>query len=246
MIKLITHWEYEREETIMKTERFDKKLFKQEVLNNLKTQFRVELDNASQQQIYQAVAYALKEWIIEDWMDTQKTYEEKDPKILYYMSMEFLMGRALGNNLINMSMYGEVKEALDELGVDLNAVEDQEPDPALGNGGLGRLAACFLDSLATLGYAAYGCGIRYQYGMFKQKIKDGYQIEVPDEWLKNGNPFELNVQNMPKKYVSVEISVQNMMKQLEEPTLFRKTISQLWQSHLTIRSWDMEIISLIH
>ena len=175
----------------MKTERFDKKLFKQEVINNLKTQFRVELDNATQQQIYQAVAYALKEWIIEDWMDTQKTYEEKDPKILYYMSMEFLMGRALGNNLINMSMYGEVKEALDELGVDLNMVEDQEPDPALGNGGLGRLAACFLDSLATLGYAAYGCGIRYQYGMFKQKIKDGYQIEVPDEWLKNGNPFEL-------------------------------------------------------
>ena len=175
----------------MKTERFDKKLFKQEVINNLKTQFRVELDNATQQQIYQAVAYALKEWIIEDWMDTQKTYEEKDPKILYYMSMEFLMGRALGNNLINMSMYGEVKEALEELGVDLNMVEDQEPDPALGNGGLGRLAACFLDSLAALGYAAYGCGIRYQYGMFKQKIKDGYQIEVPDEWLKNGNPFEL-------------------------------------------------------
>ena len=175
----------------MKTERFDKKLFKQEVINNLKTQFRVELDNATQQQIYQAVAYALKEWIIEDWMDTQKTYEEKDPKILYYMSMEFLMGRALGNNLINMSMYGEVKEALEELGVDLNMVEDQEPDPALGNGGLGRLAACFLDSLATLGYVAYGCGIRYQYGMFKQKIKDGYQIEVPDEWLKNGNPFEL-------------------------------------------------------
>ena len=175
----------------MKTERFDKKLFKQEVINNLKTQFRVELDNATQQQIYQAVAYALKEWIIEDWMDTQKTYEEKDPKILYYMSMEFLMGRALGNNLINMSMYGEVKEALEELGVDLNMVEDQEPDPALGNGGLGRLAACFLDSLATLGYAAYGCGLRYQYGMFKQKIKDGYQIEVPDEWLKNGNPFEL-------------------------------------------------------
>ena len=175
----------------MKTERFDKKLFKQEVINNLKTQFRVELDNASQQQIYQAVAYALKEWIIEDWMDTQKTYEEKDPKILYYMSMEFLMGRALGNNLINMSMYGEVKEALDELGVDLNMVEDQEPDPALGNGGLGRLAACFLDSLATLGYAAYGCGIRYQYGMFKQKIENGYQVEVPDEWLKNGNPFEL-------------------------------------------------------
>ena len=152
----------------MKTERFDKKLFKQEVLNNLKTQFRVEIDNASQQQIYQAVAYALKEWIIEDWMDTQKTYEEKDPKILYYMSMEFLMGRALGNNLINMSMYGEVKEALDELGVDLNAVEDQEPDPALGNGGLGRLAACFLDSIATLNLSGDGVGLNYHFGLFNK------------------------------------------------------------------------------
>ena len=167
----------------MKTERFDKKLFKQEVLNNLKTQFRVELDNASQQQIYQAVAYALKEWIIEDWMDTQKTYEEKDPKILYYMSMEFLMGRALGNNLINMSMYGEVKEALDELGVDLNAVEDQEPDPALGNGGLGRLAACFLDSIATLGLAGDGVGLNYHLGLFKQEFKNNLQRETPNPWI---------------------------------------------------------------
>ena len=167
----------------MKTERFDKKLFKQEVLNNLKTQFRVELNNASQQQIYQAVAYALKEWIIEDWMDTQKTYEEKDPKILYYMSMEFLMGRALGNNLINMSMYGEVKEALDELGVDLNAVEDQEPDPALGNGGLGRLAACFLDSIATLGLAGDGVGLNYHLGLFKQEFKNNLQRETPNPWI---------------------------------------------------------------
>ena len=135
----------------MKTERFDKKLFKQEVLNNLKTQFRVELDNASQQQIYQAVAYALKEWIIEDWMDTQKTYEEKDPKILYYMSMEFLTGRFLGNNIISLCEQKEIEEALSELGFDLNSIEDQERDPALGNGGLGRLAACFLDSLASLG-----------------------------------------------------------------------------------------------
>ena len=167
----------------MKTERFDKKLFKQEVLNNLKTQFRVELDNASQQQIYQAVAYALKEWIIEDWMDTQKTYEEKDPKILYYMSMEFLMGRALGNNLINMSMYGEVKEALEELGVDLNMVEDQEPDPALGNGGLGRLAACFLDSIATLGLAGDGVGLNYHLGLFKQEFKNNLQRETPNPWI---------------------------------------------------------------
>ena len=240
----------------MKTERFDKKLFKQEVLNNLKTQFRVELDNASQQQIYQAVAYALKEWIIEDWMDTQKTYEEKDPKILYYMSMEFLMGRALGNNLINMSMYGEVKEALDELGVDLNAVEDQEPDPALGNGGLGRLAACFLDSLATLGYAAYGCGIRYQYGMFKQKIKDGYQIEVPDEWLKNGNPFELK---RPEYAKEVRFGG-NIRTEYDETTGRTNFIQENYQSvmavpfdypivgygnHIvnTLRIWDAEAIT---
>ena len=240
----------------MKTERFDKKLFKQEVLNNLKTQFRVELDNASQQQIYQAVAYALKEWIIEDWMDTQKTYEEKDPKILYYMSMEFLMGRALGNNLINMSMYGEVKEALDELGVDLNAVEDQEPDPALGNGGLGRLAASFLDSLATLGYAAYGCGIRYQYGMFKQKIKDGYQIEVPDEWLKNGNPFELK---RPEYAKEVRFGG-NIRTEYDEVTGRTNFIQENYQSvmavpfdypivgygnHIvnTLRIWDAEAIT---
>ena len=240
----------------MKTERFDKKLFKQEVLNNLKTQFRVELNNASQQQIYQAVAYALKEWIIEDWMDTQKTYEEKDPKILYYMSMEFLMGRALGNNLINMSMYGEVKEALDELGVDLNAVEDQEPDPALGNGGLGRLAACFLDSLATLGYAAYGCGIRYQYGMFKQKIKDGYQIEVPDEWLKNGNPFELK---RPEYAKEVRFGG-NIRTEYDEATGRTNFIQENYQSvmavpfdypivgygnHIvnTLRIWDAEAIT---
>ncbi len=212
-----------------------RKLFKQEVINNLKTQFRVELDNATQQQIYQAVAYALKEWIIEDWMDTQKTYEEKDPKILYYMSMEFLMGRALGNNLINMSMYGEVKEALEELGVDLNMVEDQEPDPALGNGGLGRLAACFLDSLATLGYAAYGCGIRYQYGMFKQKIKDGYQIEVPDEWLKNGNPFELK---RPEYAKEVRFGG-NIRTEYDEASgrinFIQENISLLWLYHMTIQ-----------
>ena len=124
-------------------------------------------------------------------METQKAYEKEDPKMVYYMSMEFLMGRALGNNLINLKAYKPVAEALEELGLDLNLIEDQEPDAALGNGGLGRLAACFLDSLATLGYPAYGCGIRYRYGMFKQEIRDGYQVEVPDNWLMNGNPFEL-------------------------------------------------------
>ena len=171
--------------------RFEKETFKKDVRDNVKRLFRKEMNEASQQELYQAVSYAVKEAIIDDWILTQKKITKEDPKIVYYMSMEFLMGRALGNNLINMTAYQEVKEALDELGIDLNTVEDQEPDPALGNGGLGRLAACFLDSLASLGYAAYGCGIRYRYGMFKQKIKDGYQVEKPDNWLKYGNPFEL-------------------------------------------------------
>ena len=171
--------------------RFEKKAFKKEVEQNVKQLFRKTVDEVSQQELYQAVSYVVKDAIIDDWIATQKQYEKDDPKIVYYMSMEFLLGRALGNNLINMTAYKEVKEALEEMGLNLNELEDQEPDPALGNGGLGRLAACFLDSLASLGYAAYGCGIRYRYGMFKQKIKDGYQEEKPDNWLKNGNPFEL-------------------------------------------------------
>lgn len=170
---------------------FEKEAFKKEVEQNVKQLFRKTVDEVSQQELYQAVSYVVKDAIIDDWIATQKQYEKDDPKIVYYMSMEFLLGRALGNNLINMTAYKEVKEALEEMGLNLNELEDQEPDPALGNGGLGRLAACFLDSLASLGYAAYGCGIRYRYGMFKQKIKDGYQEEKPDNWLKNGNPFEL-------------------------------------------------------
>ncbi len=171
--------------------RFEKDVFKRDVRNNVKTLFRKEVEEATPQQLFQAVSYAVKEAIIDDWLATQKQYEKDDPKTVYYMSMEFLLGRALGNNLINMTAYKEVKEALEEMGIDLNVIENQEPDPALGNGGLGRLAACFLDSLATLGYASYGCGIRYRYGMFKQKIRDGYQVEAPDNWLKDGNPFEL-------------------------------------------------------
>ena len=171
--------------------KFDKELFKGTVLNNIKTLYRRTLEEATEQQIFQAVSYAIKDVVVDNWMATQKQITKDDPKIVYYMSMEFLMGRALGNNLINLRAYKEVAEALDELGVDLNLVEDQEPDPALGNGGLGRLAACFLDSLATLNYAAYGCGIRYRYGMFRQEIRDGYQVEVPDNWLADGYPFEL-------------------------------------------------------
>lgn len=171
--------------------RFKKEVFKQEVTDNVKTLFRKTVEEATSQQLFQAVSYAVKEVIIDDWLETQEMYKKQDPKTVYYMSMEFLMGRALGNNLINMTAYTEVKGALDEMGINLNAVEDEEPDAALGNGGLGRLAACFLDSLATLGYSAYGCGIRYRYGMFKQKIDRGFQVETPDNWLKDGNPFEL-------------------------------------------------------
>ncbi len=171
--------------------RFEKEIFKKEIETNVKTLFRKQMDEATPQQIFQAVSYATKEVIIDNWIATQEQYKKNDPKTVYYLSMEFLMGRALGNNLINLTAYKEAKEALEEMGIDLNAIEDEEPDAALGNGGLGRLAACFLDSLATLGYAAYGAGIRYRYGMFKQKIQDGYQVETPDNWLKEGNPFEV-------------------------------------------------------
>ncbi len=175
----------------MYSKRFEKETFKEEVRNNIKNLYRKTIEEASGQQIFQAVSLAVKDTIIDNWLATQEVMEKEDPKTVYYMSMEFLMGRALGNNLINLTAYNEVKEALDEMGIDLNAVEDEEPDAALGNGGLGRLAACFLDSLSTLGYPAYGCGIRYRYGMFKQKIENGYQVEVPDNWLKDGNPFEI-------------------------------------------------------
>ena len=189
---------------------FDKELFKRSVVYNVKTLYRTPIEEATQHQIFHAVALATKDAIIDAWIATQEQMKKQDPKIVYYMSMEFLMGRALGNNLINLTYYDEVKEALEELGCDLNVIEDQEPDAALGNGGLGRLAACFLDSLATLGYAAYGCGIRYRYGMFKQKIENGYQKEVPDDWLSDGNPFELRRPEYAKivkfgGYVDVEV-----------------------------------------
>ncbi len=170
---------------------FNKEEFKKSVVYNVKNLFRRTMDEATPAQVFQAVSYAVKDVIIDEWIASQKTYAKEDAKTVYYLSMEFLMGRALGNNIINIMAKDEIREVLEEMGFDLNVIEDQEPDPALGNGGLGRLAACFLDSLATLGYPAYGCGIRYHYGMFKQKIENGFQIEVPDEWLKDGNPFEV-------------------------------------------------------
>ena len=201
---------------------FEKEEFKKSVKENVKFLYRKTLEEATKEQIFQAVSYTVKDVIIDNWLKSQKAYEKQDPKIVYYMSMEFLMGRALGNNLINLGAYGEVKEALEELGLDINCIEDQEPDPALGNGGLGRLAACFLDSLATLNYCAYGCGIRYRYGMFKQEIRDGYQVEAPDNWLKNGYPFELRRPEYAKEvhfggYVRVEWDpVKNENKFIQE------------------------------
>ena len=219
------------------SKRFDKEVFIESVKSNLKTLYRQTLVDATKQQVFQAVSYAVKDTIIDNWMETQKVYEEEDPKMVYYMSMEFLMGRALGNNMINLTEYKEVKEALEELGFDLNVIEDQEPDAALGNGGLGRLAACFLDSLATLGYAACGCGIRYRYGMFKQKIENGYQVEVPDNWLKDGNPFELRRPEYAKEvkfggYIRVEY---------DEATKRNKFIQEGYQSVRAI-PFDIPIV----
>ncbi len=188
---------------------FNKEDFKKKVEIIVKALYRKTIEEATPKELFQAVAYTVKDIIIDDWWKTQKQYEKDDPKTVYYLSMEFLMGRALGNNLINLCDYKEVKEALDELGFDLNVIEDQEPDAALGNGGMGRLAACFMDSFSTLGYAAYGCGIRYRYGMFKQKIENGFQDELPDNWLKDGNVFELRRPEYAKEikfggYVRVE------------------------------------------
>ncbi|MEE3357003.1 MAG: glycogen/starch/alpha-glucan phosphorylase [Lachnospiraceae bacterium] len=175
----------------MRFQHMSKKEFREAVERNILGLYRKHLDEATDQEKYQAVAQVVKEEVIDRWIATRDAIEKTDPKTVYYMSMEFLVGRALGNNLLNIGSYDRIREYLDDMGIDINAIEDQEPDPALGNGGLGRLAACFMDSLSTLGYPAYGCGIRYRYGMFKQKIEDGYQKEVPDDWLKENYPFEL-------------------------------------------------------
>ncbi len=216
---------------------FDKKRFQKIVKDNVKRLYRKTIEEATPQQLFQAVSYTVKDDIIDRWLATQEQYQKDDPKTVYYMSMEFLMGRALGNNLINLTSYKEIREALDEMGIDLNVIEDQEPDAALGNGGLGRLAACFLDSLASLGYAAYGCGIRYKYGMFKQKIKDGYQVETPDNWLKDGNPFEVRRDEYAK-----EVRFGGTIRVEKDPKTGRTNyIQENFESVLAI-PYDMPIV----
>lgn len=220
----------------MKERAFNKKEFIKTVTDNVTAMYRKSLEEASQAELFQAVSYAIKDEIMDEWLATQKTFDKQDPKTVYYLSMEFLMGRALGNNLINLCVYKEVKEALEEIGLDLNVIEDQEPDPALGNGGLGRLAACFMDSLASLGYAAYGCGIRYRYGMFKQKIEDGFQIEVPDNWLKNGYPFELR-----RPEYCYEIKFGGNVRQETDENGILRCVHENYQSVLAV-PYDMPIV----
>ena len=200
-------------------QKFDKDLFKNSVVYNVKTLYRKTLEEATQQQIFQAVSYAIKDIIVDNWMNTQKEYQKEDPKTVYYLSMEFLMGRALGNNLINLQAYEDVEEALEELGIDINTVEDQEPDPALGNGGLGRLAACFLDSLATLGYAAYGCGIR-------SNRKSGTAIRLRCRTTGWPTAILLNsaVRNMPRRSSSADMLMFLWMK-TDATALSRRAIS---------------------
>ena len=214
---------------------FDKEEFKKSVIYNVKNLFRRTIDEATPAQMFQAVSYAVKDVIIDEWIASQKTYAKRDAKTVYYLSMEFLMGRALGNNIINIMARDEIREVLDEMGFDLNVIEDQEPDPALGNGGLGRLAACFLDSLATLGYPAYGCGIRYHYGMFKQKIENGFQIEVPDEWLKDGNPFEVR-----RSEYSTEVKFGGYVRVVHEDG-HEKFVQEGYQSVLAV-PYDLPIV----
>jgi len=239
---------------LIKKDVFDKQQFKLEVTKNVRQLYRRDIEDATQQQIYQAVAYAVKDFIIDQWIETHKTYKKNKVKFVYYLSMEFLMGRALGNNMINLTFYDEIKEALEEMGLDINLIEDQEPDAALGNGGLGRLAACFLDSLATLGYPAYGCGIRYHYGMFKQKIQDGYQIEKPDDWLRNGNPFEIRRDEYAKEvkfggYVEVEVDKNGKQHYVQKNYQSVRAIPYDmpivgYGNHVinTLRIWDAEAI----
>ena len=227
---------------------FKKEAFKQSVEENVKKLYRKTIDKANEQEVYQAVCYAVKDVIMDNWLKTQNAMDEEDPKMVYYMSMEFLMGRALGNNLINLTAYNEVKEALDEMGFDLNVLEDQERDPALGNGGLGRLAACFLDSVATLGYPAYGCGIRYRYGMFKQEIDDqGCQIEVPDKWLKDGYPFELRRPEYAKE-VKFGGHVQMYYDEAAQRTNFRQEGAQTVRAipyDLPIVGYDNNVVNTL-
>ena len=169
----------------------DKKELKGSIIKKVRSQYGKTLEEAHEFELYNAVSRAAMDFVVEQWYNTKKTYAKKQVKQAYYFSAEFLMGRYLGNNLINLQINDAVKETLNELGVDINKIEDQESDTGLGNGGLGRLAACFLDSMATCKLPGHGYGLRYKYGMFEQKIENGYQVEYPDNWTKYGDPWSI-------------------------------------------------------
>lgn len=214
----------------------NKEEFKKDIENYAKVLFRKSIKEASEQEKFQAVAYAVKDIVVDQWMATHKTYEEQDVKTVYYLSMEFLTGRALGNIIINLKGNEAIKEAIEDLGMNLDVIEDQESDAALGNGGLGRLAACFLDSLSTLGYPAYGCGIRYKYGMFKQKIENGYQVERPDDWLKYGNPLEIK-----RPEYAVEVKFGGYVAMRKDEYGRDKFVQENYQSVLAV-PYDLPIV----
>lgn len=178
----------------------DKEEFKARFIDKLKTLQGKSLEEASALDKYQALSAIVRDFISKKWVDTNQCYKQDIEKQVYYFSVEFLIGRLLGTNLLNLNLQGICAEGLAELGIDVNELEQQEADAGLGNGGLGRLAACFLDSLASLGLPGHGCGIRYKYGLFEQKIVNGYQVENPDNWLKNGNMWEFR---KPDKAVKV-------------------------------------------
>ena len=170
---------------------FNAKEFKENLTSRLKLQYGKDLSQATKHDLFDAVSASALELIMDNWMKTRAAYDKKPTRQVYYLSAEFLMGRAMSNNLINAQIKDAVVEVLKDMDIDYTSIEDEEPDAGLGNGGLGRLAACFLDSLATLDYPGHGYGIRYQYGMFEQHIEDGYQVEYPDNWLKHRDPWEI-------------------------------------------------------
>ncbi len=206
-----------------------KKEMKQEIISNVKSIYRKKIEDATPEEIYQAAVFAVKDIITDKWIKTHDEYKKKDVKVVYYLSMEFLMGRFLGNAVMNLMMYDEIKEAFADLGIDYNMIEDMEPDPGLGNGGLGRLAACFLDSLSTLHLPAYGCGIRYHYGIFEQKIENGYQVEVPDNWLERGDPWSIR-----RNEYAVEVKFGGYVRAVEKPNGTYRFVQEGYQSVIAV------------
>ena len=206
------------------------------IVDNVKNLYRKTVDNASKEELYQAAVFAVRDVITDKWLKTHSDYAEKDVKVVYYLSMEFLMGRFLGNCVLNLMMDDEVRGAFEELGINYNAIEETEPDPGLGNGGLGRLAACFLDSLSTLELPAYGCGIRYHYGIFEQRIENGEQVEYPDNWLENGDPWSVR-----RNEYAVEVKFGGNVKAVPKGNGEYRFVQENYQSVIAI-PYDYPIV----